>query len=143
MAEVNKKLKEQVSHALDYTEALRREIHAEIPPQQILIFLLVAMDQGLGQNEIASTLIMHEGTVSRNIARLGQRKHKTADGKIETVGYGLIETRQDDYDDIRKKCVYLTDKGLEILTRLMKKLYKEEKGDSAADDNNDQRKIPS
>ena len=115
---ISKQTKDTVFKLYQYTEAIRSEINAEIPPQQILIFYLIALNEGIGQVEIANMLAMPEGTVSRNVSKLCARMRRTPEGGVAMVGYGLLETRQDDVDDSRKKCVYLTDKGVRVLTRL-------------------------
>lgn len=117
--ELTTEVKAKTFRLFRLTEVIREEINAEVPPQQMLLFYYDALNEGVGQVEIANALRMPEGTVSRNVAKLSERMRRTPDGGVERVGYGLIMTRQDDIDDSRKKCCYLTVRGKVLLKKLV------------------------
>lgn len=115
---------------LRYTEAIRKEIDAEITPYALSILWLVSLNPGIGPTEIADTLKMPKGTVSRNILKLSKKivQPKTNPqgkvvGQVRVVGLRLIEIMQNDSYDNRKKRVYLTQKGHKTLERLSSMLY--------------------
>lgn len=98
---------------------IRKEIHAEFNPQQESIFLVVCMNDGITQPEICEALDMPQGTVSRNILRLSDNYVKDPrTGAYKQVGYGLVDSRQDEVIDSRRRSVFLTKKGKAIKARL-------------------------
>lgn len=96
-------------------EMLRKEFGGEYAPQQLSIFLLVALRPGITHTEIMSALDMPQGTVSRNIAKLTLRRHPDTGREM---GYGLVENRTDELYDARRNAVYLTAKGKQLIQRL-------------------------
>lgn len=117
-------LKNNLFKIFQYTEAARNEIHSEIPSQQLSLFFWVALNEGCTQKDLVKHLKMPSGTVSRNIQKLSSRyRKKPGSGEYEQVGYGLIEARQENFNDIRLKNMYLTNEGVRILKILNSKLY--------------------
>ena len=56
---------------------------------------------------------MPQGTVSRNIAKLGSKLVREAKSQYRDIGYGLVVNR-DDAVDPRRNAVYLTSKGKQL-----------------------------
>ena len=98
-------------------EFIRKEVNPEFPIQQLSVLLLVAEEEGITQTEISQILSMPQATVSRNVAKLGN-KVVQRDGKSKMIGYGLVENRQDVVHDPRRLAVYLTDKGKKFIKDL-------------------------
>lgn len=107
---------------LQFTEVLREEIDPEIPANQISLILWVAIRPGMSQAELAKLLKMPESQMSRTVAKL-ELKTRVIQGLQKEYGLGLIESRRDDPKDNRKKCLYMTPKGEEVVQKFEKALY--------------------
>lgn len=111
----------QTLSLLQATELLREEIGKDISSQQMMILFLVATSPGISLTEMAKMLELPKPSVSRNVGVLGHR----IKGSTQSIGpeQGFVETRQDDNTDIRKKGVYLTERGEELVNRLCQVVY--------------------
>jgi len=96
-------------------EMIRKELGGDYAPQQLSILVLVSLREGITHTEIANVLNMPQGTVSRNVSKLALRRSRNG-GNL--VGYGLVENREDLVYDPRRKAVYLTEKGKELMDKI-------------------------
>lgn len=110
--------KSDVYKMIRLVDCIRKEINDGITQQQLSMFLMVAHNEGTLQGELAKILGLPEASVSRNLRKLGTKYRKTGGDMLEKTGYGLMESRQDDYTDNRKRSVYLTKKGSAVIQRL-------------------------
>ena len=89
---------------------LREKIHKDIAFPQLTVFILVALNQGITQPELAKILKVPQGTVSRNVIKLGDLLIQDKNGIWKDLGYNLVEQKPD-IDDPRRSACYLTKKG--------------------------------
>lgn len=97
---------------------IRKEINEEIPVQQLLLFLVVAKENGITQHAISTRLGMPAGSVSRNVKMLSQWAERR-DGNLVIKGYNLFDTRPD-IEYRNRMAVFLTPRGFEVLEALDK-----------------------
>lgn len=90
-----------------------QELRHDMPLQYVMTFLLVAEEEGLGITEYAKRADVAQSVMSRHILDLGDRDRKKAEG------FGLVHTSVDPME-LRKKRVYLTDKGRVIWRRMQR-----------------------
>lgn len=92
-----------------------RELDAEMPPQAILTFLLVAENDGISMTELTEAVGNSQPACSRNVGYLGEinRKHEP--------GFGLVRTVRDPLER-RRNLVYVTAKGRKLYSKVMGKL---------------------
>ena len=96
---------------LEFLTYARDNIAPDVTVQRLLVFLHVAQNEGLSQNELAEHLQGISTTaLSRNLADLSEINSR------KTAGPGLIEQHLDP-DNLRKKRIFLTDKGQRFLRR--------------------------
>ena len=92
----------------------RSKLGPDITVQRLLILINVYTHEGLSQNELLEKL---ESTsipaLSRNLADMSKRTSR------RTEGPDLVELRTDT-QNLRKKRIYLTRRGRQILNRLIK-----------------------
>jgi DNA-binding MarR family transcriptional regulator len=98
---------------------IRAAVHKDIAMPQLAIFLLVAENDGITQTEIAERFNMPQGTVSRNVAKLGHLMTKDSKGNWKQMGYELVENIPDQHET-RRNAVFLTNKGKQIIKGLKK-----------------------
>jgi DNA-binding MarR family transcriptional regulator len=91
---------------------LRDEIDSEIPIQMAHAFLCVAHRPGMTLQDLGKELGVSQSSTSRNAQTLGAW-HRT--GK---PGYGVIET-VDDPRDTRRKIMFLTPKGRDVIGKVI------------------------
>jgi len=96
---------------------LRTEVYEEIPSQQIVLLLAVAMEEGITQYQLGINLGMPPGTVSRNVKMLGQWGARDAKGSLSMKGFNLLDTRPD-VEERRRMAVFLTPKGRALIMKL-------------------------
>ena len=89
---------------------VRREVHKDFAMPQLHLFLLVCIDDGVTQPDLAKRAAMPQATVSRNMRILGRVYNKQND-QIE--GYDLVEAKPDLYERRRLAC-FLTIKGKRV-----------------------------
>lgn len=90
-------------------ELIREKITAEVPVSQIEIFLMVAENEGITEQEIMDQIDMPRPTVKRNIARLTDQ----AKGAVFMQGgYALCDVRDDG-------AVFLTENGKQLINDLL------------------------
>ena len=101
---------------------VRAHLGSDITVQRLLILINVYLNEGMSQNELMQQLDSTSVTaLSRNLADLS---NVTSSKK---QGPGLIELRVDPMN-LRKKRIYLTEKGKDFLGELLvQKPFKEEK----------------
>lgn len=109
-----------VMRFLATVEMLSEEVYSELPIQQILIFLAVAVNEGVSMRTIGKIFpYMSQSSISRNVRML----EAPTPGPIESTlgikpkGHGLIETRRG-VENRRAVILYLTDKGKEIRDKI-------------------------
>lgn len=84
----------------------------ELPIQQLQIFVAVALNEGTTARALERPTGMTQASIGRNVNALC----RYAGGGRE--GLGWLETRVDPRD-LRAKPLYLTDKGREVLDKVM------------------------
>lgn len=94
-------------------------IYAELPLQQISLFLEIAKQEGVTMPELTKILDMPQGTLSRNVKALGVYLKDSPDspGTKVKLGHDLVETRPDLYNR-KSLAVYLTQRGKEVVQQL-------------------------
>jgi DNA-binding MarR family transcriptional regulator len=99
---------------------VRTHLGSDITVQRLLILINVYLNEGMSQNELMQQLDLTSVTaLSRNLADLSGITSSKKEGP------GLIELRVDPMN-LRKKRIYLTDKGKEFLSELLvQKTFKE------------------
>lgn len=96
---------------LEFLKYARDNLAPDVTVQRLLVLLHVAQNEGLSQNELAEQLEGISTTaLSRNLADL------SAINSRKSAGPGLIEQHLDP-DNLRKKRIFLTDKGQRFLRR--------------------------
>jgi DNA-binding MarR family transcriptional regulator len=108
-------------------ELIRNEIFAELPAQQILMLLIVAEREGIDQQDFQKLLGVPAGTVSRNLARLSSKVVTGLNGKQGDIGYGLLDVRPHP-TDIKSNQVFLSEKGLSFMQKLINHLQSDRSG---------------
>lgn len=93
------------------------EIKFDIPLQQLRLLLMVALNPGITQTELTERLELHQATISRNVKKMSEDHIITEDGTVRTVGWGLLQTRQDTRFDSRRLAVFLTKRGERVLMK--------------------------
>jgi len=93
---------------------VRRQVHKDFAMPQLHLFLLVCIDDGVTQPDLAKRAAMPQATVSRNMRILGRSYNKQND-QIE--GYDLVEAKPDLYERKRLAC-FLTTKGKRVRSLL-------------------------
>ncbi len=92
---------------------VRTHLGADITVQRLLILINVYLNEGMSQNELMHQLDSTSVTaLSRNLADLSSIRSSKKEGP------GLIELRIDPMN-LRKKRIYLTDKGRKFLSELL------------------------
>lgn len=101
---------------------VRAHLGSDITVQRLLILINVYLNEGMSQNELMQLLDSTSVTaLSRNLADLSSM---TSSKKL---GPGLIELKVDPMN-LRKKRIYLTEKGRVFLSELLvQKPFKDEK----------------
>lgn len=93
------------------------KIYKEMPIQQVILFLLVAQNEGITQLEITKLSGQTQASVSRNLSKLG--KHLKDDPESATgksyFGHGLIIS-EPDAANRKTLALFLSPKGI-ALTR--------------------------
>lgn len=89
-----------------------RDLSPTMPVGEVLMFLLVALNEGASLTELAEHADMKKSTASRYLLDLSD---KTRAGD---AGYGLI-TRDADPDELRRNMYALTTKGRKIVESLV------------------------
>lgn len=92
-----------------------RMLKETMPLQYVLSFLAVAMDEGKGVVDYADKLGVNTTTMSRHLLDIGPRN------RLMGEGYGLIQNRPNPME-LRKHEYYLTPKGRQLLTHVLKEL---------------------
>lgn len=82
---------------------------------QMMIFLAVCNNEGITTLELSDYLDMPQGSLSRNLKKLGIYKNS----KGEKAGFDLVQARPD-YENRRTLAVYLTDRGRRLKAELKK-----------------------
>lgn len=90
-------------------------INETMPLQYALTFLAVATDEGKGVKEYADKMGVNNTTMSRHLLDIGLRNRKMEEG------YGLVQYRANPLE-LRKHEYYITPKGRQLLTHLIKEL---------------------
>ena len=100
-------------HTLDRAlRYARAELGPDVTAQRLLILINVYLHEGVSQIELLQTLDSTSiPALSRNLADLSRRTSRRG------IGPDLVELRADP-DNLRKKRVYLTPKGRQLLRRL-------------------------
>ena len=101
--------------------SILEKIFAELPLQQIKLFLTVAKHEGATMPELQKILDTPQGTLSRNVKALSvylKPADSTVPGSLRTKGgYELLESRPDS-ENRKALAVYLTPKGKKILKQI-------------------------
>lgn len=84
------------------------DISGVVPISFLIVFLLVATDEGHGINEYARRFGVDRRTMSRHLRSIGARYRK----------YGLVKTTKSRTNKSGKR-VFLTAKGKRLLTRII------------------------
>jgi DNA-binding MarR family transcriptional regulator len=98
-------------------DLFRTEIFQELPLQQLKMVLCVADNEGMNQQDFQEILGVPQGTVSRNLSKLGLKVVEMDNGEMKDVGYGLLEVYPDPKEP-KRNCVYLTKKGRAFVNQL-------------------------
>lgn len=112
-----------IATELAVCQLVAKEIFNELPLQQWRMFLHVMMQDGISQLDFQGLLGVPAGTVSRNLAKLGSKFVEDRNGKLEDVGYGLIEVLPDSTDP-KRNTIYLTPKGVEFKNKFINLMSK-------------------
>lgn len=101
-----------------YTRGLRfvrlfRLLNGEMPMQQADMLLTIARKPGIGMAELEQQLQMAQSSISRNIAALSRFQ------RLDEPGLDLIEAQIDPRAP-KKRIFFLTPKGKQFVTRLLK-----------------------
>lgn len=86
-----------------------------MPLQYVLTFLAVATDEGKGVKDYADKMGVNNTTMSRHLLDLGPRNRKMEEG------FGLVQYRASPLE-LRKHEYYITPKGRQLLTHLLKEM---------------------
>lgn len=100
-------------------DALQEVTHNHTTLLTLRTFLAVGIQEGQGVTEIAERLGAANATISRQLLDLGIRNRKLEDG------FGLVEPHVD-RSDLRKRAYYLTGKGREAMTYVVRQLMSDE-----------------
>ena len=101
----------QLTELIDFLRFARDYIAPDITVQRLLVLLHVAAHEGSSQQQLAETMGGISATaLSRNLADLSALTSR------KSAGPGLIEQRSDP-DNLRRKQIYLTEKGHRVLRR--------------------------
>ena len=109
---------QSVKAALAVSETIKEECGADIPWHQGLVFFLIAQGsdgEGRSMQELAQRADLAQSSISRNVAALGKWH------RLQKPGLNLVETFEDPRDR-RRKPVYLTAKGRNVIHKITKKL---------------------
>lgn len=98
-------------------EVVTNEVYAEIPPQQILLFLTVADKEGITQHDLQDVLNQSQAAISRNVKQLSVYLEEGEHGNKVKKGYGLLDTRPD-MCNRKRSAVFLTKDGQALLETL-------------------------
>lgn len=82
---------------------------------QLMTYLAVCTHEGINMQDLADYLDAPQGSLSRNVKKLGIYKDKNG----ERAGYGLFDVRPD-YENRRTLAIYLSDKGRELRAEIEK-----------------------
>ncbi|QXE92558.1 hypothetical protein KP001_08590 [Geomonas subterranea] len=97
------------------------EVYAEIPIQQILIFLEVAECGEISMTELRKRLNMSPSSLTRNTLALSyysaDHPENPCVGGGRMIGHNLIE-RRSDINNRRTLMVFLTPKGIEVRNKI-------------------------
>jgi DNA-binding MarR family transcriptional regulator len=88
-----------------------RDLDTEMPMQQAMVFLWVAMNEGKTQRDMRGTLDIPSSTASRNLAALSDFH------RLGKPGLGLV-VFVDHPEDRRSKLLYLSKKGRDVVQTL-------------------------
>jgi len=109
-------------------ELIRELIHPDVAIPQLSILYLVYEQGSIPQQEIGRTLHMPQGTVSRNVKKLGVvlARDKNS-GNFIDKGYGLVSVNYNSPIDPRMAVVSLTDKGRRTMASIQEILDRDGK----------------
>jgi DNA-binding MarR family transcriptional regulator len=108
--------------ALDLFTHVRPDLGShDIPVQMIRTFLTIAIEEGLGPNEISRRMDVASAVGSRHVVDLGEFNRCKDDKGQRLPGYNLIEQKHD-VTDRRTRKEYLTASGRGLRTRLLNAL---------------------
>ncbi|WLB91329.1 hypothetical protein [Bradyrhizobium japonicum] len=88
-------------------------LRTRMPASLVGTFLKAATNQGLSVSELAAKRAISGAVMSRHLGELGQRNRRGG------AGLGLIAMVQEIHGDHRERRVYLTDKGVALLHRVL------------------------
>ncbi len=88
-----------------------RVVDDAMPVQTFSVFLEVARRDGIGVSEVAGKVGVSQSSASRNVAALSDRHW------LKRPGLGLV-TLEMNPEDIRRKIVALTPKGIKLVKQL-------------------------
>lgn len=92
-----------------------RDLDNDMPVQQTVVLLWVALNEGRTQRELRDQLVMPSSTASRSLAALS-KVHR-----LGKPGLGLIDFFEDP-EDRRAKQLFLTAKGKATIDRMLRDL---------------------
>ena len=102
-------------------EVFSKKVYAELPIQQILLFLEVAEHEGITMKELTNLTKMPQSCVSKNVRQLSQwlRPKKDNPTVKEIAGHDLVNLERD-LENPRTFALKLTKKGKEIVKQISK-----------------------
>lgn len=106
-----------IQTAIQFIETLR-EVDAEMPLQTAHTLLCIALQPGLTMQELSERTGLSQSSCSRNVQALGEWHWN------RKPGYNLVEAVPDPHDT-RRKIMFLTKRGRDILGRLVSTIRKE------------------
>lgn len=92
-----------------------KKISPTMPVQQIMAFLLVAMNEGTSLKELVESSQVKTPTMSRHLIDLGPRNRRME------PGYQLVECRQDPME-LRKNQYTLSPRGKYLVNTILEKM---------------------
>lgn len=106
----------QMFQALQF---VREEIYEEFTLRQLCLLLYVAQHEGETQMELAASLNISEGVISKNIKMMCISGKRDSEGKMVLKGHGLLDIRPDIWDRKRNAC-FLSAKGKTVIAGIEK-----------------------
>jgi DNA-binding MarR family transcriptional regulator len=111
LKEVVMSQRKQIYSAIQIIRAFRA-IDSEMPAQMVHCLMEVALNPGMGMRALEQATGLSQSSASRNIQTLGKWHRE------KRPGYDLVETVEDP-EDTRRKIMFLTPKGRQLMSDVM------------------------
>jgi DNA-binding MarR family transcriptional regulator len=109
----------ETTDIIAFLQRARILINEDLALQQLLLLFAVANKEGITHTELAKIYNMSQAAVSRNIGKLALKRFRdpVTNAEVES-GYDLVVNKDDIYEP-RRFSVYLTDKGKDVIRKLI------------------------